>query len=386
MKGASLKSTCNLQYMNLPQALFHSAAVFTQPTQTIQRSAPNASDFEQEPPLVLIVDDDRIARFQLKHALHKEGYQVVEATDGMQCLDLYRRLSPDIVLMDAILPGMDGFTCCATLRSLPEDQAAPILMITGLDDRESIDLAFEVGATDFITKPLHWAVLRQRMRRLIQQFRLQQQQTLLCQHLAEANEVLKHLAWVDDLTQVANRRWFDNHLNEEWQRMRRERQPLSLILCDIDYFKNYNDTYGHPQGDRCLHQVAQAIGSTVRRSGDLVARYGGEEFAVILPNTNATGAARVAAKIRDRVKELGLTHTHSSVSPDVTVSVGVATTTPRLETHLSLLVNCADQALYQAKRSGRNRVVVSGGMLSTSQKISQTVCYKTPQASLSQQL
>lgn len=126
MKSASLKSTCNLLHMDLPQALLHSAAVFTQPTPTVQRLAPNASDFEQEPPLVLIVDHDRIARFQLKHALHKEGYQVVEAADGMQCLDLYRRLSPDIVLMDAILPVMDGFTCCATLRSLPEDQARPV--------------------------------------------------------------------------------------------------------------------------------------------------------------------------------------------------------------------------------------------------------------------
>ncbi|KAM3091494.1 diguanylate cyclase domain-containing protein [Phormidesmis sp. 146-12] len=312
---------------------------------------------------MLVVDDDRLTRFQLRHALEQEQYQVVEVTDGMQCLDLYTRLKPDIVLMDALMPVMDGFTCCAALRALPGNHAAPVLMITGLEDRASVDRAFEVGATDFITKPIHWAVLRQRMQRLIGQFQLQQQQALLCQHLEETNQVLKRLAWIDDLTQVANRRWFDDYLSQEWQRMRREKQPLSLILCDIDYFKAYNDTYGHPAGDRCLHQVAQAIRSAVKRSGDLTARYGGEEFAVILPNTHAAGAAKVAAKICAQVKALQLVNVNSQVCEHVTISVGVTSLIPALETNSSMLIAAADKALYQAKRKGRNRSVVLKEML-----------------------
>ncbi len=320
-------------------------------------------------PIVLIVDDDRFMRSQLKELLEQEHYQIVEVTNGQQCLDLYLQLKPDLVLLDTVMPMMDGFTCCAELNALSDIHAAPILMMTELDDMASIERAFSLGATDYVTKPINWAVFLQRLRRLVYQFRLQQQQTLLCQQLQSANQVLKHLVRFDDLTQIANRRWFNEYINQEWQRMRREQTPLSLILCDIDFFKGFNDTYGHQAGDRCLRQVAQAMQSVAKRPSDLVARYGGEEFAIVLPNTTIAGAEKIAARTRATVKALQIPHINSSVHTSVTLSLGVASLIPDRALSSERLVTLADKALYQAKRSGRDRVVASEAMAANLEKI-----------------
>lgn len=322
-----------------------------------------------DPPIVLIVDDDRFMRSQLKELLEQEHYQVVEVTNGQQCLDLYLHLKPDLVLLDTVMPMMDGFTCCTELGALSDIHAAPILMMTALDDMASIERAFSVGATDYVTKPINWAVFLQRLRRLVYQFRLQRQQALLCQQLQSANQVLKHLVRFDDLTQIANRRWFNEYINQEWQRMRREQTPLSLILCDIDFFKGFNDTYGHQAGDRCLRQVAQAMQSVAMRPSDLVARYGGEEFAIVLPNTTIAGAEKVAARTRTIIKALQIPHTNSSVHTSVTLSLGVASLIPDRALSPERLVTLADKALYQAKRSGRDRVVASEAMAANLEKI-----------------
>ncbi len=315
-----------------------------------------------DPPIVLIVDGDRSMRFWLKELLEQDHYRVVEVTSGEECINIYLQLKPDLVLLDADLPVMDGFTCCAELNALSETHAAPILMVTGLEDAASVDRAFSVGVTDYITKPINEAVFLQRLRRLIYQFRLQQQQTVLCQQLQSANQVLKHLVRFDDLTQIANRRWFNDYLDREWQRMRREQMPLSLILCDIDFFKRFNDTYGHQAGDRCLRQVAQAIQSVAERPSDLVARYGGEEFAIMLPNTTLAGAEKVALKTRTIIKALQIPHINSLIQPSVTLSLGVASVIPDRAFSSERLVTLADKALYQAKRSGRDRVVASKAM------------------------
>lgn len=175
--------------------------------------------------------------------------------------------------------------------------------------------------------------------------------------LEKANELLHHLASSDSLTQVANRRRFDEYLNQIWTRLAHDQYPLSLIMCDVDYFKFYNDTYGHQKGDECLQQVAQAINAMIRRPKDLVARYGGEEFAVILPTTKAEGAILVAERIRQFVQDLKLLHESSSVSPWVTVSLGVSTVIPSDQMSPGQLVAMADQALYQAKNQGRDRTI-----------------------------
>ncbi|MDF5707499.1 MAG: PleD family two-component system response regulator [Nostoc sp. S4] len=299
--------------------------------------------------LVLIVDDERLNRIRLRLLLEKEGYQIVEADNGKEALIVFQESHPDLVLLDAMMPEMDGFDCCAQLLSLDFSKYIPVLMITGLEDRQSVDRAFAAGAIDYVTKPIYWPVLRQRIKRLIEQSQLQQKQEIIAQELQQ-------LVIIDELTQVANRRKFEEYFAQEWRRMAREQMPLSLILCDVDFFKSYNDTYGHRAGDRCLQKVAQAIQDCARRSIDLVARYGGEEFAVILPNTNAEGANQVAQAICFAVKMLAIPHRSSQVSSHVTVSAGVATIIPHPGSDFEQTILAADRALYQAKSIGRDRV------------------------------
>ncbi len=197
------------------------------------------------------------------------------------------------------------------------------------------------------------------MKQLAIQLEIAIHQSELHQQLQLANQQLQNLAMVDQLTQIANRRCFDDILNQEWNRLIREKRPLSLLLCDIDYFKQYNDTYGHSQGDTCLQQVAQALQKGVQRSIDLVARYGGEEFVVILPLMDQEGALQVADKIRDVLQQFNLPHRGSTVAERVTISIGVCTLIPTLDRVPLDLINAADQALYQAKTQGRNRAVSS---------------------------
>jgi diguanylate cyclase (GGDEF)-like protein len=329
----------------------------------------------KEAPVILIADDDKFMRMLLREAMEKEGYRVVEVSDGKQCLDAYESVKPNLVLLDAVMPIVDGFTCCRQLIKISSNfcnstlansvtecsfsnsaisilcNSTPILMITGLNDSESVNRVFEAGASDYVTKPIHWAVLRQRVRRLLQQAQLYRQ-------LETATYALQQLVNVDGLTGVANRRRFDQYLNVQWLNLAQERSPLSLILCDIDYFKLYNDKYGHPAGDACLQRVAAVLNRTAQKNLDLVARYGGEEFAVIMPNTHAAGAVHVAASIQAEVRELQMEHSESEVSHYVTLSLGVATTIPSFESSSTTLVVAADKALYQAKAEGRNRIIL----------------------------
>ncbi len=329
------------------------------------------ADFWSKPPLILVVDDEKTLRLVLRRVMQQEGYEVVEAVDGEEALQVCQQKQPDMILLDAMMPGMDGFTCCAELQRRLAEGCPPVLMITALDDGPSVDLAFKVGATDYVTKPIHWAVLRQRVRRLLQtqwamsELRLQverermltERQRKLTEELEKANEELQRLASVDGLTGIANRRYFDLYLEREWKRAARCLMSLSIIMCDVDFFKPYNDTYGHQAGDDCLKWVGEIIKGHLRRPTDLLARYGGEEFAIVLPDTVAEGAVYVAENICQKLRERGIPHQGSRVSDRLTLSCGVATMIPGPASRPGELIKTADLALYQAKKQGRDRVV-----------------------------
>jgi diguanylate cyclase (GGDEF)-like protein len=318
---------------------------------------------------ILLVDDDLVVRAIVSASLEEDGFEVIVANNGKDGIIAYQEYRPDLILVDAVMPIVDGFEFCEHLKGLGE-RLTPILMITSLEDTDSIDRAFASGATDYIPKPINLPILRQRVRNLIRQAHLNKdrlselhqanQKSRTIEHqlseLQQVNQNLQLLANVDSLTKLANRRCFDRYMEQEWARMRRIRSPLSSIMCDVDYFKNYNDKYSHPIGDKCLLQVATAMRSTVRRPGDLVARYGGEEFAVILPNTDALGAIYVAENIRSAISDLQIPHEDSAIASYVTISVGVSTIIPTHENDYQSLIDAADRALYQAKSKGRDRV------------------------------
>lgn len=333
----SLSSTDTPTPMTVPQL----------PKSYLAKSSSPSSSLKS--PLVLIVDDNWLMQDLLRQVMEKDGYQAIVASNGQQGLELFARLQPDLVLLDALMPAMDGYACCSLIQKLPGGDRTPVLMVTSLEDTESVNRVFEVGAIDFITKPINWAVLRQRVKRLLQQAHIYKQ-------LEAANQELQRLACIDSLTQVANRRCFDETLEIELLRMNRDQTPLSLILCDVDYFKLYNDTYGHLDGDWCLQKIARAISDSVLRPSDLVARYGGEEFAVILPKTDASGAVAVAKRIRQSINALQILHAASQVSDYITVSLGVACTLPGEEISAAKLIRAADIGLYRAKEQGRDRL------------------------------
>jgi diguanylate cyclase (GGDEF)-like protein len=339
-------------------------------------SSISAPSFSRQPPIILIADDDKYTRLTLRKLMENEGYQVVEVCNGKQCLDAYETVQPDIVLVDAVMPVMNGFTCCQKLLQIARNNLisaiaasdiglqmndtvisklwkhTPILMITNLDDEDSINRAFDLGAIGYITKPIQFTILRRQLRQLLQQAQVYKQ-------LEATNQALVQLANVDSLTGLANRRYFNDYLNSQWISLAQEESPLSLILCDVDFFKAYNDKYGHPGGDICLQKIGTALKSKVQKLHDLVARYGGEEFAVIMPNTHTFGAIHVANMIQAGVRDLQIVHEGSAINDYVTLSLGVATITPTLDFSPTDLILKADKALYQAKAGGRNYIAIA---------------------------
>ncbi len=298
--------------------------------------------------LILIIDDEAFNRKLLRLFLEPKGYQIVEAQSGAEALSIFEKQRPDIVILDIIMPDMDGFECYLQLQSLDCGKCTPVLMLAEIEDEQSVDRAFEMGVIDYLIKPIHLPILRQRIKRIIEQYKLQEK-------LIAKNLELQRLVIIDELTQVANRRRFEEYLAQEWQRTAREQQPFSLIIWDVDFFKSYNDTYGHLSGDRCLKEIAKTIKNFLKRSTDLVARYGGEEFAAILPNTDVEGTTLVAQTICSAVRTLAIPHRNSLVSNHVTLSAGLATAIPMPGSDFEEIILAADRSLYQAKAAGRNR-------------------------------
>lgn len=452
---------------------------------------------------ILMVDDLPDSLSTLSYLLKHYGYEVICVANGEMAIDLIQKQQPDLVLLDVMLPVIDGYKVCQVVKNNPDTNHIPVIFISGLDSEYDKIQAFKAGAIDYITKPffveeviarietqlayrkrqqeLEKIIEEQVRERLLAEQKLNESRALLSsvlnssadgvaafesirnsqgqiidfrwlvvnpvaamtvgqtsssllhqplyennpgyvfdglfdlfvqvvnncivlekEHycdagefqvwmhivavklgdgfamtfrditerkqmelaLKEANQELKQQASIDSLTQIANRRYFDEYLAQEWTRCAREKQFLAIILCDVDHFKAYNDTYGHQAGDGCLIQVAQAMRLSIKRPADLAARYGGEEFALILPNTDDRGAIEVAESIRQQVKLLKIDHVKSSVSDRVTLSLGVASIIPDSFSEPKFLIAEADRALYEAKSSGRDRVVCATHNLS----------------------
>jgi diguanylate cyclase (GGDEF)-like protein len=259
-------------------------------------------------PRLLIVDDDPAA-IQVLHRILGDLGEIAFATSGAMALARLRGQIPDLILLDAEMPGMDGFATCHAIKADPAAADVPVLFVTSSSDVETEIRALELGAVDFIHKPVSAPVVRARVRTHLT--------------LKQKSDELHRLITTDSLTGIANRRAFDDALAREWRRAARQRSELSLIIADVDHFKRYNDHFGHPAGDECLRQVARALAGSVARAGDVAARYGGEEFAILLPQTSGKDAAAVAEKICHRIRGLGLPHPKSDAGI-VTVSLGVA--------------------------------------------------------------
>lgn len=310
---------------------------------------------------VLIVDDDADARELLEVALTAEGFQVSTASDGKNGLQLVLEKydSIDAVLLDLMMPGVDGIQCCKEMHDRLQENCPPVLMITGLDDDESVGLAFDAQVTDFITKPVNTVVLVNRIRRILREREL-------VKNLEAANSILTEVSRTDSLTKIANRHYFQTSFSKEWARLARERQPIGLLLCDLDAFKQYNDRYGHVAGDTCLQEFAAILQASVNRATDLVARYGGEEFIMLLPNTDARGVETVDARIRQQLAEKALVHERSQVNEYVTYSAGGIVVIPSTDNRATAVIELADRALYAAKAQGRNCTIVKSYCASSS--------------------
>lgn len=293
---------------------------------------------------ILLVDDDPLNIEVLDEILQDE-YDIFFSTNGTDALEIARVESPDLILLDVMMPEMDGHEVCRRLKAESRTNTIPVIFVTAMGEVEDETMGLEIGAVDYMVKPVSPPIVKARVHNHMELKRYQ--------------DMLENLAMVDGLTGIANRRNFDETLDREWRRGRRDRTPLSIIFVDIDFFKQFNDTYGHTEGDECLKRVADALEAAVFRSADLVARYGGEEFAFILPNTNSRGASLKAVKIRKLIHALDIRHIHSKVSDHITISLGVASTVPDDEMMPEVLLKAADEALYEAKNAGRNCIQLS---------------------------
>jgi len=306
----------------------------------------------------ILIIDDTPANIQILNAILKDQYQIFFATHGKVGLEIARREQPDLILLDIMMPGMSGYEVCSQLKNSGKTHNIPIIFITAMVNPEEEARGLEAGAIDYLIKPVSPPIVRMRIRNHLELKRQRDMLEHLSQELADKNSILESLAREDGLTGVANRRQFDEILDAEIRRSGRTGQPLSLVLCDIDFFKSYNDCYGHLAGDDCLRSIGILLKKVFRRVGDLVARYGGEEFAVILPNTEADQAAELAEALRQEMQAAGLPHKSSSIADSVTISIGVVTASCTDEHGPEWFIGMADNAMYESKENGRNRVTV----------------------------
>ena len=289
---------------------------------------------------LLIVDDDESNLAVLKHILEKD-YIVYTANNGPSALEKAAEYLPDLVLLDIVMTGMDGYQVLAALKNAEATQKIPVMFITGLNSDEYEEKGLSLDAVDYIGKPFTTEIVKLRVRNQIQ--------------IINELRAIERISLIDGLTNIPNRRSFDSRMEMDWKQAVREKTPISILMMDVDKFKIYNDVYGHQQGDVVLKIVANLFMHSLRRATDFAARWGGEEFAVLLPNTPLSGALGVAEYIRSEVEKIEIPCDDKSVTK-VTVSIGVNTLIPDASSSPDQFIAGADEALYMAKQAGRNRV------------------------------
>lgn len=318
---------------------------------------------------ILIVDEEAERLSALQTVLTQaRRWNIVAAGSVADAVRIAESGGIHLVLTDLMPPCMRGLELCRRIQERAKLRHVPIVVLMGVEDREHLGRIYNAGACDYIIKPLHLdeavarvqAVLRSREEMARRTARERELVAANCK-LEAANRELLRLAAVDPVTGVANRRSFDQTMDRVWRSCARHNLEVALLMIDVDFFKPYNDRMGHPAGDECLKCVAGGLAAALKRPDDFVARYGGEEFAVILPRTDLPGACVVGERMRASIQALGIAHPASPAAHHVTISQGVACQIPERGSNCSLLIAMADQALYEAKRTGRNRVSIFNG-------------------------
>lgn len=299
-------------------------------------------------PRLLVAEDDPVTREYLVTLLKGHGMQIVIAEDGHKAVARAREGQVDLVLLDIMMPGLDGLDCCRLIKSTMQDGFLPVVLVTARADTDSRVAGLRIGADDYVCKPFDERELLARLNNLLRLKRMHDQ-------ITEAKERLAALAVRDDLTELFNYRYLQTRVSDEFKRAERYREPLSCVMVDIDYFKRINDRHGHDAGDNVLREVANRLRKAVREV-DVVARYGGEEFLLVLPSTNFSGALSVAERVWRSIG--GEEFVLGGASECITASVGVAVYPSRDIKTKEQLLKSADRALYQAKHEGRDRICV----------------------------
>ena len=293
----------------------------------------------EEKSRILIVDDEKLVLMALCKILSTD-YTIYTARDGLSALEMARTKKPDLILLDIIMPGIDGYDTLCTLKKEEETWRIPVIIISGLNDSDNERKGLSMEAADYISKPFVDEIVKLRVKNQIQ--------------MVNQIRIIEQLSNMDQLTGLANRRYLDQQLAMFFGMAIRDNLPISLLMIDADKFKTYNDTYGHVQGDMLIKSMAGIFSSDLKRAGDFVARYGGEEFCIILPKTDIEGAMNVAEKIRKDIEALSIPCVDGTPT-NITVSIGVHSITPVKSDTITDFIHKADVALYSAKQSGRNR-------------------------------
>ena len=293
---------------------------------------------------ILITDDEKM-NVNILGDILSPMYNLLISRNGKRALELANEHKPDLILLDVLMPEMSGFEVIKKLKETDVTNKIPVIFITGLTSADDEEKGFFLGAVDYITKPFNKSIVKARVNTHIK--------------IIDQMRTIEQIGLIDPLTKISNRRGFENRLNAEWSNANRGRNPLSILMMDIDKFKTYNDTYGHQQGDVALKTFADVSSRSLNRPSDFIARWGGEEFVILLPNADADGAAEVAERVRKNIED-SVILTEEGMETKITVSIGINSVIPSIDISIGEFIKEADQALYKAKESGRNRFVISG--------------------------